>query len=158
MGLLNSKLIRWVFRYNNSLLVSKPLAQVNAKYIERLPLKYSDIGVEGIVDELILLYKQKIAEIESFLNFLNKAYLLEKPSEKLQSFHLLSFNEFLDEISKKKAKLSAKEKKELFPLFEETSKTLNQLCKEIEVKESLIDQKICEIYSLSDGQIKQVLG
>ena len=69
LGLLNSKLIRWVFRYNNSLLVGKPLAQVNAKYIERLPLKYADIGIEDIVDELIDLYKQKIGTTENFLYF-----------------------------------------------------------------------------------------
>lgn len=153
LGLLNSKLIRWVFRYNNSLLVGKPLAQVNAKYIERLPLKYADVGIEDLVDELIDLYKQKIGTIEKFLYFIEKTYGLEKTSEKLQDFSRLSFAEFLSELSKKKVKIQAKEKMELLPLFEDNCKCINEVLQIIETKESLIDKKLCEIYNLSEQQI-----
>lgn len=153
LGLLNSKLIRWVFRYNNSLLVGKPLAQVNAKYIERLPLKYADIGIEDIVDELIDLYKQKIGTTENFLYFIEKTYGLEKTSEKMQDFNQLSFAEFLSELSKRKVIIQAKEKMELLPLFEDNCKRINEVLQIIEAKESLVDKKLCEIYNLSEKQI-----
>ncbi len=156
LGLLNSKMIRWVFRYNNSLLVGKPLAQVNAKYIERLPLKYKKDGIEELVDELIDLYKKRISESENFLHFLEVTYSLEKPSEKLQNFSSLTFNDFLSELSKKKVKLQAKEKMELVQLFEEKSKIINYVNKDIEIRESVIDQKLYNIYNLSSEQIDYI--
>lgn len=153
LGLLNSRLIRWVFRYNNSLLVGKPLAQVNAKYIERLPLKYADVGIEDLVDDLIGLYKLKIETTDKFLYFIEKAYGLGKTSEKLQDFSQLSFTEFVSELSKKKVKIQAKEKMELLPLFEENCNSIKAVLQIIETKESLIDKKLSEIYNLSEEQI-----
>ena len=158
LGLLNSKMIKWVFRYNNSLLVGKPLAQVNAKYIERLPLKYKDVGIESLVDELINLYKKKIVHVEKFIYFIVQTYGLDKPSEKINNFNNLTFNEFILELSKKKIKLQAKEKMELLPLFEENSNYINDLVKVIEAKEKIIDLKLCEIYRLSDEQINYMFN
>lgn len=156
LGLLNSKLIKWVFRYNNSLLVGKPLAQVNAKYIERLPLKYSNEGIEGLVDELIKLYKDKIKKKDNFIYFLNKTYGLDKPSEKLQEFFLLTYNEFISELGRKKIKLQAREKIDLLPVFEETSNYINTLNKNIQIKESEIDQKLFVIFGLSVDEIEYI--
>ena len=155
LGLLNSKLMRWVFRYNNAQLVGKPLAQVNAKYIERLPLKHScEAVLVGIVDDLITLYGEKIDGVDHFLHFLQATYSFEKPTEKLKEFYLLSFGEFVDELKKKKVALSAKEKMELLSVYDEQKKYLNSIVDKIGKAEQSLDQTVYEIYSLTHEEIE----
>ena len=71
LALLNSKMMKWIFRSDNFHIVGKPLAQTKAIYIKRLPLKVKNQAeVIQIVNELLLLNEKKIANANKFFEIL----------------------------------------------------------------------------------------
>jgi len=97
------------------------------------------------------------------LRFLSR-YDIKKPSNKLNSFWVLSFEDFKKEakrIAKLKFKTSLEEKQfdEYWADdFEETKKELVDLKQKIDDTDEKIDQLVYEIYGLTDEEIKIVEG
>ena len=157
LALLNSTLMRWTFRENNAQLVGKPLAQVNAKYIGRLPLKVeNEKNVVTIVEDLILLYARKINKIDLFMHFLRATYCLEKPTERIKEFYVLTYNEFLNELKKRHVDLAASEKQSLLTLYEDNQNEVKMIIKQISQKEEVLDNMIYQIYGLNEVEIQYI--
>ena len=157
LALLNSKMMKWIFRSDNFHIVGKPLAQTKAIYIKRLPLKVKNQAeVIQIVNELLLLNEKKIAKANKFLKYLSSMYLLKDLSDNLREFYLYDFKMLVDELKKKKIKLSAKEKIDLMEVFDDYQKIISEDNATIQADEAKIDAFVYDAFELNDAEITYI--
>ena len=157
LALLNSKMMKWIFRSDNFHIVGKPLAQTKAIYIKRLPLKVKNQAeVIQIVNELLLLNEKKIANANKFLKYLSSMYLLKDLSDNLREFYLYDFKMLIDELKKKKVKLSAKEKIDLMEVFEDYQKIISEDNATIQADEAKIDVLVYDAFELNKEEISYI--
>jgi len=71
----------------------------------------------------------------------------------LQNWYLLSYKEFINELSKKKVKLSLTEEAEWEYYFLEESKKAQSLKSEIDKTDREIDRMVYELYGLTEEEI-----
>lgn len=162
LGLINSKLIKWIFQFDNFTIVGQPLAQTKAEFVKNIPIMLNKNKEDMIIENVnILLDKNKVLHEEShaFIENLKSIYNLIKPSEKLLKFYYLNESEFLEELKKSKAdNLTTKDKMELLPLLREKKTSLLTLSNNIQTYEDKIDEIVFEIYNLTNMEIKLVSG
>ena len=92
------------------------------------------------------------------LNFLKNKLDIEKPSKKLQNWHLLTTKEFLKELSKKKVKLSLEDEMAWIELFEKKQTQALYIKTIIDKTDKEIDAMVYELYGLTEEEIKIVEG
>ena len=81
----------------------------------------------------------------------------DKLGTNLEEFHLLSFNEFNNEIMKKwKIRLSLKDQDEWEEYFEERKKEILELEDELKQLDKKIDMLVYDLYGLNNKEIKLV--
>ena len=73
---------------------------------------------------------------------------------KLQNWYLLSYNEFIAELGKKKVKLSLKEEAEWEEYFLQEARKALEIKSAIETTDKEIDQMVYQLYGLTDEEIK----
>ena len=157
LALLNSKMMKWIFRSDNFHIVGKPLAETKAIYIKRLPLKVKNQAeVIQIVNELLLLNEKKIANANKFLKYLSSMYLLKDLSDNLREFYLYDFKMLIDELKKKKVKLSAKDKIELMEVFDDYQKIISEDNVTIQADEAKIDALVYDAFELNEAEISYI--
>lgn len=155
MALLNSKLMNFVFRYQNFHMVGKPLAEVKVVYVERLPIKIPNTNIEELaIRQLELVNKFNFIE-KRFLNLLLSKYALAN-AKGLRLWHQLTFYEFIKELNKQKIKLSLQEEAEWLSFFENEKKQISSLRSEISNNDNKIDQIIYQLYELNEQEISIV--
>lgn len=156
LGVMNSSVLNWYYQSENYLEVGKPMAQVKANALKRLPIAIGNClqcqEVENST-KLLLQYSQKRYDAKlSFVNYLIKVYEPKKISEKLEDFEALSFKEFLDELKKQKVKLTAAQQMELLSLYDEQKSKIQNMSKEINKIHSALDEKVFKIYNISKSE------
>lgn len=157
LALLNSKMIKWIFRSDNFHIVGKPLAETKAIYIKRLPLKVGHQDeIVSIVEELLELNSKKIANANKFLRYIQSVYNLQELSDNMREFYLYDFKTLVDELKKKKVKLSAKDQINLMELFDDYQKLLSADNVIIQNNEDKIDKLIYSIFGLDDSDIQYI--
>jgi len=162
LGLLNSKLINWIFQFNNFHMVGKPLAEVKVVFITRLPIeqctKEYKIQLVYLVD-MILKHKKDFSQISSiFLSLLEAEFKLEKINRKLENWFDLEFSEFIKEIEKliKPEKLSLSQKSEWMEYFEKEKVKALELKNKIDQIDREIDHLVYELYELTPEEIELI--
>jgi len=160
LGLINSRLLKWVFQYNNFHMVGKPLAQVKVAYIERLPIVVApdQQPIITLVDALLAANQSRHNKAKAFTSYINAIHNPTKITEKLASFYTLSFADFITELKKQKVKLTAKQEMELMPLFQEKVDEITQITKNIDKLDNELDETIYKLYGLTSEEIKLVTG
>ena len=157
LALINSKVIKWVFRSDNFHIVNKPLAQTKAVYIKRLPLKVKHQDeIVPIVDELLALNAKKIVNANKFIRYLQNVYSFDEISDKLLEFYLYDFKTLLDELKKKKVKLSSKQQIDLMELFEDYQKRISEDNSTIKLYEDKIDKYMYDTFDLTQEEIEYI--
>ncbi len=157
LGLINSKLIKWIFRNDNFHIVGKPLAQTKAIYIKRLPLKVGhQIEIIKIVDNLLNLNNKKITNANKFIKYLNSIYSIQKIPDKLTEFYLYDFATLLSELKSQKVKIPKKEQIELMELFEEYKKLIEEDNNKIQNFENQIDLYIYDVFGLEPSEVNYI--
>ncbi|WP_298246107.1 TaqI-like C-terminal specificity domain-containing protein [uncultured Christiangramia sp.] len=171
LGVLNSKLMSFYFRYSNNEF-DNLFPKIRVAEFKKLPIKRIDLKdqlwVETTVN-LLLDIKDKAAQLYSkFQNYLLQKFSLIKISRKLENWHELEFGDFIKEINKAikatnklRAKdnlniidmLTKKDEFEWMELFEGNKKKAVELQEQIAKTEKEIDQKVYELYGLSDEEI-----
>jgi hypothetical protein len=73
--------------------------------------------------------------------------------KKLQEWYLLSYSEFINELSKKKIKLSLSQEAEWEDYFMQESKKALELKATIDATDKSIDAMVYELYGLSEDEI-----
>lgn len=157
---LNSKLHNWIFRTQNFHMVGKPMAEVKTIYIQRLPYKnFNEIDGKNItvkVRKVIQLNSDQDAFRSKFIRTLQRKFDIDKLSKKLESWHELTYAEFIKELGKKKIKMSLSDEAEWEEYFLAEQTKAKQLIAEIERTDREIDQMVYKLYDLTDDEIATI--
>jgi type II restriction/modification system DNA methylase subunit YeeA len=78
--------------------------------------------------------------------------------KKLQDWYLLTYEEFIKELAKKKIKLSLAQEAEWEEYFTQEAKKALTLKQQIDTTDKEIDQMVYKLYELTDEEIKIVEG
>jgi hypothetical protein len=156
--LLNSKLLFWLFSHIASSLGGKGLRYFK-QFVEQLPIYPAPLEEQKPfiekADKMLKINKSLQNEINSFKEWLNHIFKVEKFSKKLEKYYELSVDEFLAELRKKK--VDVKNRDNFTTLKEEFEKSVSKirpLLQEIEETDNEIDQMVYELYGLTADEIK----
>lgn len=157
LGVINSKLLSWIIRDICPIKMGDA-RKYGLSYIKRLPIKISSQEIQNkFVDKVdyLISENQKINNIQSkFQRVLQRKFEIEKLTKKLQEWYLLSYGEFLKELTKQKLKLSISEETEWEDFFTQESKKVLELKSSIVRTDKEIDMMVYELYGLTDEEIK----
>ena len=156
LGILNSTLMNWYYQTENYLEVGKPMAQVKANAIRKLPIAISEQEIEPIVEAILSLCQKRHDTKQKFLHYIKSSYEPKGISEKLENFENLSFKEFCDELKKQKVKLSSYAKIDLLPLFEDQIKEISAITAQIKEEQLKLDDAIFTIYEIDENTKERI--
>jgi len=159
LGLINSKLMKWVFRLDNFHIVGKPLAETKKIYVERLPIIIApdQQPIITLVDDLLEKCQFRFDRAKEFANFISARFTPSKITEKLSNFYTLEFDGFLVELKKQKSKLSMSQEMELMPIFNEKAKELRAISKQIEILDAQLDESVFTLYGITPNE-REIIG
>ena len=157
LSLLNSKLFEYLYNYLAQE-KGRNFAQVKPNNIKKLPIVKADIEQQKSLaqkaEQMIELNKQLHEGIDSSLELIKSEYQPKKISQNLEKFYTLGIHPFLEELDKQKVKLSLNQKEELIKWYQDKSKVLNDIQKQIDTLDQQIDQEVYKLYNLTDEEIK----
>jgi type I restriction-modification system DNA methylase subunit len=158
LGLINSRLMKWIYQYDNFQEVGKTLAQVKNAYVERLPIIVApdQQPIITIVETLLKKCQARFDNAKDFTDFIFNRFKPTKISEKLSNFYKSDFDGFISELKKQKVKLSMPQEMELMKLFNEKSKELNAISKEIEALDVKLDEEVFTLYGITPEERRTI--
>jgi len=171
LGVLNSKLMAFYFRYTNNEFDAL-FPKIRLAEFKNLPIKIIDSTAQNKlkyeVNKLLESQGEINKKISKFTDYLAQIYKLDKFSKKLQNWHNLEFGEFIKELNKAiKAtnkvrtkegnspipELTKKDEFEWMELFEENKKKAVELQREIENTDKEIDLMVYKLYDLTYEEV-----
>ena len=160
-SLLTSNLLFWYFKYIGTDYGGKahPYRKI---YIEQLPIlipedKDIEMNLSILADEIIESNKKLIIETNSFYKWLNRTFHIDKLSNKLENYYQLEFDDFLQEIKKKKVDIKQRKTQDLLENeFNESLKIILPLLREIDEVDFKINQLVYELYGLNADEIELI--
>ncbi|WP_378174917.1 Eco57I restriction-modification methylase domain-containing protein [Aquimarina sp. SS2-1] len=182
--LLNSKISEFVMK-KTAITRRGGYQEFKVQYLSKIPLKSVGeiVKKEYLIkaDLLIEMNNNKISIILKMIKYLISNFKLEKLSKKLESWHELTFGEFIKELNKaikvnnklrqketeatggqagfvETPTLTKKDEFEWMELFEENKKKAQELQSQIDATEKEIDQMVYELYGLTEEEIAIVEG
>jgi type I restriction-modification system DNA methylase subunit len=160
LGIINSSLMKYVFRTDHFQMVGKVFAKILGVYIDRLPIAVADdqTPVISLVDKLLETCQARFDKAKQFTDYLTEIYSPKAISEKLSEFYKLDFKSFVGELKKQKVKLTPKQEMELMPLFQEKADELTTLSQTIDNLDTELDKLVFELYGLSEEEIQIIEG
>ncbi len=153
---LNSKLISFYIK-NNFPLKQGGYFSMSSSLVDKIPfIELNQSQQQSYIEkaDLVLTLNKELEEqSQKFQRTLQRKFELEELPKKLQDWYLLSYAEFIKELSKKKVKLSLSQEAEWEEHFLEQSKKVLELKLTIDVTDKLIDKMVYELYGLSEEEI-----
>ncbi|QJP34195.1 hypothetical protein F0365_07130 [Nonlabens sp. Ci31] len=175
MTIINSKLIAYLWKTNYSD-EKKTFPKIKGYQLKSLPLPKSfgsnDSNLTDLSKKVLRLNNSLLRLVGDLASYI-KAVLKGETSSKLQSWHELTFADFLKELTKAiKAtnkvrikeghspipELTKKDEFEWMELFEPKKQEAQKLQAQIKATEKEIDQMVYELYGLSEEEILIVEG
>ncbi|MBL4559964.1 MAG: Eco57I restriction-modification methylase domain-containing protein [Labilibaculum sp.] len=168
--ILNSK-ITWFFLKSICVIRSGGYIEVKPQYFEQIPIPElkNEETFEQLADSIIENTAKSQNVQSSFTTYLHSQFGFEAMSKKLQSWHKLSFAEFIVELNKaikKENKLRANtnpipvlcklSEMDWMEVFEAKKAEAQALQAEIDKTDREIDQMVYELYGLNQEEIKIV--
>lgn len=158
LGLLNSRLLNFVFRINNFHMVGKPMAEVKVVYVERLPYRHS-VSVEQAIVGRVESVMELNADIQRKTNRLSQLLHAEYGTSimlnRISRWWQLDFSDFTKSL---KANLSLSQKNELLELFNEYRDEMQILDSNLQNADLEIDKLVYKLYDLTQDEIAVVEG
>jgi type I restriction-modification system DNA methylase subunit len=155
LGILNSK-VMWFFLKNTGTELGGGYFRFKTNYLKPFPLpeisNNSEIMV-GNVNKLLSLNKELQEQSHKVQRTIQRKFGIEELPKKLQDWYLLTYTDFIKELSKKKEKLSLSQEAEWEDYFIEESKKAQQLKATIDITDKAIDALVYELYGLSIEEI-----
>ncbi len=159
LSVFNSKLINYYYQLINPE-KGEALAEVKAFHLENLPIiqidKKSQQPFIEKADQMLLLTKEIQEHSQKFQRTIQRKFGLDELPKKLQDWYLLSYSEFIKELTKKKVKLSLSQESEWEDYFMQESKKALELKSQIDNTDKDIDKMVYELYGLTDEEIEIV--
>jgi tRNA1(Val) A37 N6-methylase TrmN6 len=156
LGILNSKLMAFYFRYSNNEF-DNLFPKIRVAEFKQLPIKIAPPDEQNMLSvkvEYMLILMQNHTEIQaSFHNLLEAKFDIEKFSKKLKNWSELEFKNFLKELKKAKVKLTLSEEAEWMHYFNEQKLKAQSLKSEIDQTDREIDRMVYELYGLTEEEI-----
>ena len=158
-SLLNSKLYGFFFRkfYSEE---DDLFPKIKVNELKNLPVTESNEDFKNQISEFSTLFNKLIKDFQEqsqkFQRTIQRKFELEDLPKKLQDWHLLSYQEFIKELVKKKVKLSLSQEAEWEDYFIEESKKALELKATIDATDKAIDKMVYELYGLSEEEIALV--
>ncbi|MCL1908051.1 MAG: BREX-1 system adenine-specific DNA-methyltransferase PglX [Holophagaceae bacterium] len=155
LGIINSRLMKWIFQHENFHIVGKPLAENKKIYVERFPIVIANDHKPLIllVERLLKNCQARHEKAKQFISYINSMYSPKSISGKLSEFYNQGFKDFVNELKKHMVALSPKQELELKPLFEEKANEILLLSKLIDKLDEEADQIVYAIYGLDKSEI-----
>ena len=124
--------------------------QVDKEPLLGMPIKMSS-SIEDFSEkvDVIILFNQQLHEHKNKFN----RTLQRKFNIKLESWHELTYVEFIKELAKKKVKMGLADEAEWEEYFLAEKTKAQQLIAEIERTDREIDQMVYKLYDLADDEI-----
>lgn len=160
LSLLNSKLFNYYVSEQSPKSDNKSYPSFNSRLLKNLPIKraseMTQNSLTNKVDLIIDFHNNFYVSIKKFNRSILRNFEIETLPKKLQEWHLLSFNEFLEELSKKKIKLSLSDESKWEDFFTQESKNVLEIKNLIDETDKEIDQMVYELYGLTQEEIEIV--
>ncbi|WP_103665010.1 Eco57I restriction-modification methylase domain-containing protein [Gracilimonas amylolytica] len=156
LGILNSKMGWW--------LITKYCTQIRGgcqliwKYFGQIPIPELNGELDDLVEQMIELNNELQKHTDALCDLLQSKFDIEKLSRKLQSWHELTFKQFLKELKKKKVKLTLEEEAEWMDYFQKQKSRADELKTQIAQTDSEIDEMVYGLYGLNKEEIEVVEG
>jgi hypothetical protein len=157
--ILNSTLV-WEFLLSICVVRSGGYVEVKPQYFEQIPIPEfkNEEEFEKKADRMIELTSELHSLQETVLQLLLSKFDIDKLSRKLQSWHELTFKQFLKELKKKKVKLTLEEEAEWMEYFNQQKAKADELKSQIAQTDKEIDAMVYELYGLTGEEIGVVEG
>lgn len=155
LSVLNSKLL-WFYLSNTGTVLRGGYFRFKTKYLYPFPLPKLPDNAKDFSQkaDLILYLNLQLQElISKFIRTLQRKFDIDKLSKKLESWHELTYAEFIKELGKKKIKMSLSDEAEWEEYFLAEQTKAKQLIAEIERTDREIDQMVYKLYDLTDDEI-----
>ena len=150
--LLNSKLLRWYYE------TTFPTLHVQRDELASLPIPNLDDSekLASLADTMLSLNKQLQEKRSRFLRRLSENFEGVKITTALQTFDQMDFKAFVAELKKQKIKLSLSQQDEWEDYFNQYRNDCQQLSEQIAQTDREIDQRVYQLYGLTEDEIKIV--
>ena len=161
LGILNSKLMAFYFRYTNNEFDSL-FPKIRVAEFKKLPIKNTLYDQQNNMSKnvgLILTYSKNLEDSTiKFQKYIMSQFSIKKLTKKLQSWYELEFGEFIKELNKaiKKAgesKLSKIDEMEWMEIFDTKKAAAQAIKSEIEKTDQEIDHLVYQLYDLTPEEI-----
>jgi len=156
LAILNSKMGWW--------LITKYCTQIQNgcqliwKYFGQIPVVRANDDLAIKAEQMLYLNQLLQETSQKFQRSIQRKFNIEELPGKLQDWYLLSYAEFIKELSKKKIKLSLSEEAEWEDYFLQESKKTLDIKHQIDTTDKEIDQMVYQLYGLTEEEIKIVEG
>ncbi len=158
-SILNSKLI-WYYLTSICVIRSGGYIEVKPQYFEQIPIPdISEKNKESLLsktDKIMDLTRESQNIDNKFKKLLSNHFPELKINKKLNKWFDLSFKDFKKELKKQKYKLTLDSESEWLDYFEKQKEKYKDIVDKIQSLEKEIDQKVYELYGLTDKEIKIV--
>ena len=158
LAILNSELM-WFFIKNTSTELSGGFFRFKTNYLKPFPLPEIPSNSEEFIEktEEILKLNQKAQELVlKFLRAIERKFNLTDFSKDLQNWYSLTFTDFIDQLRKKKVKLSLSEESEWEDYFLAEKIKAQDLYARIGEVNQIINAMVYELYGLNSEEIRIV--
>ena len=160
---INSKLYNYIFEClfdglrmsGGYLLFSAP--NIKNTYIKQISINNQQPFIDK-ADLMLLLNKELQHLVDKFQRNIQREFGLQSLTGKLQSWHDLSYADFLRELAKAKVNLSLSQKAEWEAYFTAEQQKVQNLKQQIAATDSEIDRMVYELYGLTEEEIGIVEG
>jgi type I restriction-modification system DNA methylase subunit len=154
MTIFNSKLLNYFYRLSTEEL-GRAFAQVKTVNVKKLPFILSKNQQPFIekADLMLTLNKELQEQSQKFQRTIQRKFELDELPKKLQDWYLFSYADFINELNKKKVKLSLSQEAEWEEFFIQESKKALEIKANIDATDKSIDKLVYELYGLSEEEL-----
>ncbi len=161
--LILSKLCASYFKKSNINLNREAFPKINVNTLETFPVpELALIENQGkFIDraDQMLSLNQELQEIsQKFQRSIQRKFAIDVLPNKLQDWYLLSYSQFIKELSKKKIRLQPSDEAEWEGYFLQESRKALELKSKIEATDREIDRMVYQLYELTEDEIRIVEG
>lgn len=156
LGLLNSKLLNFVFRTNNFHMVGKPMAEVKVIYVERLPYRHSLDAEKEIAEKVKVILELNTAlqqRTSNLSQLLNAEYGIGDILKKIRKWWQLDFSDFTKSL---KINLTLSQKNELLQMLDTYKEECQRLDTQLQTTDKEIDKLVYDLYELTPKEITAI--
>jgi type I restriction-modification system DNA methylase subunit len=156
LSILNSKIIKkyWLSNYSDS---KQLFPKIKGYQLKQLPIKIASKELQTPLiekaDLMLSLNKNLQEQSQKFQRTIQRKFELESLPKKLQDWYLLSYKDFIKELTKKKVTLSLSQESDWESYFIDEAKKVMELKTTIDATDKAIDSMVYELYGLSASEI-----